>query len=271
MFQSFTQADTSTTRKFGGTGLGLAICRKLVELMGGSIGLNSTVGKGSTFWFTLPFVKQKLPALPVNGATATLQNLKNVQTPSGPVASNSTRIILAEDNKINQIVTQRQLKKLGYNNVTIAGNGIEAMEAWQQDHNSIILMGCQMPEMDGYEATQKIRELEREKNLPHTRIVAMTASTMQGDRETCLAAGMDAYISKPVDIGELKDVSARLHLSVQNIHPMPTSRFCKAKHGIPFPSIVRQAFHTMPIHQPHGLGKYRIYFWLRTQKRSIFA
>jgi signal transduction histidine kinase/AmiR/NasT family two-component response regulator len=205
LFQSFTQANTSTTRKFGGTGLGLAICRKLVELMGGSIGVTSTVGKGSTFWFTLQLAKQKASALSVNGATAALQYLNSVHTTFTPVASNNTRIILAEDNKINQLVGQKQLKKLGYDNVLVVGNGIEAVEAWRHAYNGIILMDCQMPEMDGYEATQKIRELEIEKNLPRTWIIAMTANAMQSDRELCLTAGMDDYISKPVDADELKN------------------------------------------------------------------
>jgi two-component system sensor histidine kinase/response regulator len=198
LFQSFAQADASTTRKFGGTGLGLAICRKLVELMGGSIGLTSTLGKGSTFWFTLKFGKQKAPA-----NTAAMLKGSGSLHPVLPPVVNSTRIILAEDNKINQIVGMKQLKKLGYDNLHLAGNGIEAVAAWEQDKGGIILMDCQMPEMDGYEATRIIRKLETEGKLPRTRIIAMTANAMQGDRELCLAAGMDDYISKPVNMDEL--------------------------------------------------------------------
>jgi two-component system, sensor histidine kinase and response regulator len=204
LFQSFTQADASTTRKFGGTGLGLAICRKLAELMGGSVGLTSTLGKGSTFWFTLQLAKQKSSVLPVNGTTAPNQYLNSTLAALPPITSNSTPIILAEDNEINQLVGLRQLRKLGYNNVRIVDTGTAAIEAWRQDDAGIILMDCQMPEMDGFEATQKIRELEMEENLPRTRIIAMTANAMQGDRELCLAAGMDDYISKPVDVNELK-------------------------------------------------------------------
>jgi two-component system sensor histidine kinase/response regulator len=201
LFQSFTQADTSTTRKFGGTGLGLAICRKLVELMGGSIGVTSTFGNGSTFWFTLQFAKQKASVLPV----AEIIHLNCVHAALHSVVSNLTPVILAEDNQVNQLVGLKQLKKLGYTNIQIVGNGIEALAAWQLNNGVIILMDCQMPEMDGYEATRKIRELELERKLPRTRIIAMTANAMQGDRDLCLAAGMDDYISKPVDMEELKN------------------------------------------------------------------
>ncbi len=202
LFESFTQADASTTRKFGGTGLGLAICRKLVELMGGSIGVTSTMGKGSTFWFTLPFgTPKQAPA--VDGMTAALKFLNGARRSSSPVQPISTRVILAEDNAINQIVGVKQLKKLGYANVQVAGTGIEAVEAWRQDNACIILMDCQMPEMDGYEATRKIRALEQAESLPRTLIIAMTANAMQGDRELCLAAGMDDYISKPVNEHDL--------------------------------------------------------------------
>ena len=203
LFQSFTQADTSTTRRFGGTGLGLAICRKLVELMDGAIGVTSSLGQGSTFWFTLPFAKQKSSALPANGAAAAPEFIPGIRETAPPATSNGRRILLAEDNKINQMVGVKQLKKLGYD-AEVVGNGLEAVEAWKREKYSVILMDCQMPEMDGYEATQKIRELERSQNLPPTRIIAMTAHAMQGDCELCLAAGMNDYLSKPVDIGKLK-------------------------------------------------------------------
>jgi CheY-like chemotaxis protein len=202
LFRSFTQADASTTRKFGGTGLGLAICRKLVELMGGTIGLNSTYGQGSTFWFTLPYTKQKISALPASATP--LKSAGGGSAVAAPALAIHTRVVLAEDNKINQIVGMKQLKKLGCTNIQLVGNGLEAVAAWRQDPTAIILMDCQMPELDGYEATRQIRQLEKEQNLPRTRIIAMTANAMQGDRELCLDAGMDDYISKPVDMDELK-------------------------------------------------------------------
>jgi signal transduction histidine kinase len=204
LFQSFSQANAATTRKFGGTGLGLAICRKLVELMGGAIGLNSTIGRGSIFWFTLKYAKQK-PCSETTTVTTTARSAGGAHAVSAPVTVKNIHIILAEDNKINQFVGVKQLKKLGYNNVHLANTGIEAVLAWQKNPEEIILMDCQMPEMDGHEATRTIRKLEREKKLPHTRIIAMTANAMQGDRELCLAAGMDDYISKPVDLDELKN------------------------------------------------------------------
>jgi signal transduction histidine kinase len=209
LFQSFTQADTSTTRRFGGTGLGLAICRKLVELMQGSIQLTSSPGKGSTFSFTVKLGKQQPVSLPVAvpAASHTGTELAGGSTPqpaSAPApAPVFSRILLAEDNQINQTVAVKQLKKLGYA-ADVARNGLEAVEAWRRNQHRIILMDCQMPEMDGYEATRKIRELEAQQHLPPTRIIAMTAHAMTGDRELCLATGMSDYLSKPVDGSQLK-------------------------------------------------------------------
>jgi two-component system sensor histidine kinase/response regulator len=205
LFQTFTQADSSTTRRYGGTGLGLTICRKLVELMGGSISLTSAVGKGSTFTFRLPFTRQAPGQTAVSKPVAA----SGIAGSAPAIPPGSVRVLFAEDNKINQMVGGKQLAKLGYHSVDIVGNGFEAVSAWQQGNYGIILMDCQMPEMDGYAAAQKIREYEREKHLPHIPIIAMTANAMQGDRELCLAAGMDDYLSKPVNEGDLRAVIER--------------------------------------------------------------
>ena len=203
LFQSFAQGDTSTPRKFGGTGLGLAICRRLVELMGGTIGVERRVGHGATFWITLRLAKQQSARAPVKEATAPMKRVNGAQVGAPPAKPNGIRVLLAEDNQINRYVGVKQLKKLGYE-VDVVENGLQAVEAWRREKYRIILMDCQMPGMDGYQATHKIRELEAEQGLPRTRIIALTAHAMQGDRELCLAVGMDHYVSKPVDMAELK-------------------------------------------------------------------
>ena len=334
LFQVFTQADASTTRKYGGTGLGLSISKKLVELMGGEIGIESAPGKGSTFWFTLPFEKSSGPAAPepagaeVAGTRAliiddnaanreimsryleawkmrfetassgeealkilrreasgkdpfglalldmqmpgmdglmlaremrgdpAIASVKKVmmtsrghaikpeelaaagisacltkpvrpsvllKTLSSALGGHATaaaaaepaalaadkpankyfRVLVAEDNIVNQKVAIKQLEKLGYES-DVAANGLEVLEALKRRPYELVLMDCQMPEMDGFQATAEIRKLEEDQR--HTPIVAMTANALQGDREKCLAAGMDGYISKPVRIEKLAEV-----------------------------------------------------------------
>jgi signal transduction histidine kinase len=212
LFQSFTQADVSTTRRFGGTGLGLIISRKIVELMGGKDGMRSRLGEGSAFWFTVRLKKQQhpvpttatdLPPAPSEGTLEIGGSSELVTTDTA--ALTGVRILLAEDNHINRLVSVRQLEKLGCV-VDTAPDGQLAVEAWLRDQYPIIFMDCQMPRMDGYEATRKIRALVAEKGLPNPQIIALTASAMQGDRETCLACGMDAYLPKPVNRRNLEVV-----------------------------------------------------------------
>lgn len=225
LFQPFTQADASTTRKFGGTGLGLAICRKLVELMGGTIGVTSTEGKGSTFSFNVHLEKSP----PMAGIVA--PSLAGAPPQNMIRDGLRLRVLLAEDNPVNQTVATHQLRKLGCE-IEIAGNGVEALAAWQRGGHDVIFMDCQMPEMDGYEATRKIRATEKERSLAPIRIIAMTAAAMQGDRESCLEAGMDDYISKPVKIQEIKKL-------LQSNFPAPSGQ--QPELSEPTPTIIGTA------------------------------
>jgi len=197
LFQVFTQADASTTRKYGGTGLGLSICKKLVELMGGKIGFESEPGKGSNFWFLLPFEKFNGAATaPLHAAGAAKDSPEKTKAPR-----KYFKILIAEDNIINQKVALRQLSKLGYE-ADMAANGLEVLKAMDSNEYDLILMDCQMPEMDGFETARQIRAHEKSKAGRDRRvsIVAMTANALEGDRGKCLESGMDDYLSKPIRI-----------------------------------------------------------------------
>jgi PAS domain S-box-containing protein len=230
LFDTFTQVDESNTRKYGGTGLGLAISKQLVELLRGEIGLESEPGKGSKFWFTATFGKSTRPvaappsatipaatkvevrvrptlaprATVAKSQTGTAQPAEAPATPAS--AQKSMRILLAEDNEINQRITLRLLQKLGLAADAVV-NGREAVEALEKRKYDLVLMDCQMPDMDGFEATAVIRN--REGGGRHQTICALTANAMDGDRERCLAAGMDDYISKPVGLEKLRNALDR--------------------------------------------------------------
>jgi signal transduction histidine kinase len=198
LFKPFTQADSSTSRRYGGTGLGLVICRKLVELMGGEIGLSSRPGRGSTFHFLVVL----RPAV----GRAAETHAGEAPRPSGE--QGRYRLLLAEDNPINQLVALGQLEALGYR-ADAAGNGHEVLRAFENEHYDLILMDCQMPELDGYETSRRIRDLESQQARSPVPIVAVTAHAMKGDREKCLAAGMNDYLSKPFRQDDLAIMLAR--------------------------------------------------------------
>ena len=193
LFQSFSQVDASTTRKYGGTGLGLAICKHLAELMGGRIWAESNPGKGSTFYFTIRAEASNEPSERRPEESPALPS-----TASDPERLVHLRILLAEDNVVNQKVALRMLGRLGYR-ADIAADGLEVLKALQSHHYDVVLMDVQMPEMDGLEATRSIRRMPGRQ--PY--IIAMTAHAMKGDREECLGVGMNDYVSKPVRIEEL--------------------------------------------------------------------
>lgn len=195
IFEEFEQADGSTTRNFGGTGLGLSISSRLVGLMGGSIKVESEVGRGSEFSF---FIHVQ-PATPVGQP-----DLKSAPAGDGfvPVGQDASfEVLLAEDNKINQVFVEGLLKKHGHK-VVVVDNGRLAVERVREKRFDIILMDGQMPVMDGYEATRHIRDWESDTKTGATPIIALTANAMRGDRELCLQAGMDGYISKPFKADE---------------------------------------------------------------------
>ncbi len=188
-FQSFQQADSSISRKYGGTGLGLAISKQLAQLMGGEVGLRSRAGVGSTFWFTLP-----LPASPA-AAAERVPNATRSTPPSEPVRLDGARILLAEDNPLNAEVACSLIEAVGAV-VTVAQNGQEALDLLARESFDLVLMDMQMPVMDGLEATRRARKDLALADLP---IIAMTANTQAADRAACLASGMNDFTSKPVD------------------------------------------------------------------------
>lgn len=201
LFAPFTQADASTARRFGGTGLGLAISRQLVELMGGEIGVESTIGSGSTFWFTVRTCAETAQPREQDDTIADLAG---------------TRVLLVEDNPVNRKVATAMLERLGCR-VEIACDGAGAVAAVSHLRGSpeaetdfdVVLMDCQMPGVDGYEATRRIRASEAAGQLDRTPIVALTANASSDDRERCIASGMDDHVAKPFNVTTLAAAVAR--------------------------------------------------------------
>jgi CheY-like chemotaxis protein len=189
VFEPFAQADASTTRLHGGIGLGLAIARELIDLMGGTIGVESEPGRGSTFWLE---VDLGAPHAPPDAQPA-----RRPTPPSAPPAlvARAPLVLVAEDSRVNQIVAVRALERCGCR-AEVVGDGHEALAALANRRFDAVLMDCYMPAIDGYHATAHLRH--REGETEHTPVIAMTARAMRGDRERCLDAGMDDYIGKPM-------------------------------------------------------------------------
>ncbi|MCB9541399.1 MAG: response regulator [Myxococcales bacterium] len=220
LFDPFTQADSSTTRQYGGTGLGLAIVQRMVGALGGEVGVQSRVGKGSRFWFTVPFERPRdrsVPpfdpgAVPSQGISLPPRGEHVTDVPydtlSGPKAPERTervrltgrRVLLVEDNPINQKVAIHMVERLGAT-VTLAQNGAEAIKCVADETFDLILMDCQMPVMDGLEATRRIRRLNNGRTVP---VVALTADAVAGQRDRCIDAGMNDYLSKPLRMSDLE-------------------------------------------------------------------
>lgn len=210
LFQPFMQVDSSSSRKYGGTGLGLSIVKRLVELMGGAVGVESEEGRGSTFWFTATLVRDPAASsLP----TVRAKQLQPSPATTTPLRAHSGRtVLIVDDNDVNLMVAQRMVERHGYRTL-VAHSGREALACWESNEVHLILMDCQMPDLDGYATTREIRR--REVGARRVAIIALTAHAMKDAAAECHSAGMDDYLSKPIDQIALAAVLARYAQAVQ--------------------------------------------------------
>jgi PAS domain S-box-containing protein len=223
LFDPFVQVDESSTRRAGGTGLGLAICRRLVNLMGGEIGVDSRRGEGATFWFTV-----RLRGTDAAAGDAPPIDAESPATDERPTPT-SRRILIVEDNLVNQKILLKMIERLG-GDADVASDGYEALEAMKRTDYGLVFMDCQMPNLDGFQTTRQIRRLE---TLGNRRpVVALTANAMSGDRERCLAAGMDDYLTKPVTMDGVDGV-VRKWLGSDSLDPPLPQETVVARDEVP--------------------------------------
>ncbi|HRD65546.1 MAG TPA: ATP-binding protein [Candidatus Competibacter sp.] len=214
LFRPFTQADESTTRKYGGTGLGLVICKDLVEAMGGSLQVESAPGRGSRFWFSLPLERAgRVPESVAAAGMAWVESAERlgdgvVDDQPSPTPGLQGHVLLVEDNPVNQLVASSMLTALG-TSCEIASNGVEALEKLERENYDIVFMDVEMPLMDGHAATREIRLREGQRGSRHIPVIAMTANAMAEDRNRCIVSGMDDYLAKPYEMAALNAILRR--------------------------------------------------------------
>jgi PAS domain S-box-containing protein len=212
LFRKFSQGDASTTRKYGGTGLGLAISKSLIEMMGGKVSFTSQPGQGTAFTTMISLRKAVTEIVWDHKIRTNLQRQQTVKDFA------RYRILVADDHPVNMLFAVKLLRKMGFTRIDEATNGIEVLKKQEgaETGYDLVLMDCQMPEMDGFEACRKIREKEQKEGRKRVPVIAMTAQAMKGDRNTCLLAGMDDYVSKPVNPDKLHDVLSRWLIGDKN-------------------------------------------------------